>query len=92
VKLGTYLTVDWRRSVHTNETEYRANKARKARRGVNLSSEQISSGGRGNQSEELIATDPYRPPVGDMAPKDLPFVVEGSEELPPTQLVSLRYL
>ena len=34
-------------------------------------------------NEAPMATDPYRPPVGDMAPKDLPFVVEGSEELPP---------
>ena len=30
-----------------------------------------------------MVTDPYRPSVGNMAPKDLPFVVEGSEELPP---------
>ena len=45
---GTHLTVDWCRNVHTNETEYRANKASKARRRVNLSSEEISPDGRGN--------------------------------------------
>ena len=39
----------------------------------------------------LIATDPYRPPVGDVTPEDLPFVVEGSEELPPAR-VSLHPL
>ena len=30
----------------------------------------------------MIITDPYRPPVADMTPKDHPFVVESHEELP----------
>ena len=81
----THLTVDWSCSIQTNKAKYRSHKASHARDGVDLSSEQISPGDSesGNQSEALIATNPYRPPIGDMTPKDLPFVVEGSKELPP---------
>jgi len=81
----THLTVYRRRNIHANKGNYRGHKSSHARDGVNLSSEQMSPGASktGYQNKALIATDPYRPPVGDMAPKDLPFVVEGSKELPP---------
>jgi len=79
----THLTVNRRRNVHTKKAEYRTHKASHSRDGVNLSSEHISPGETGNQGEATMATDPYRPPVRDTAPKDLPFVVKRSEELPP---------
>jgi hypothetical protein len=35
--------------------------------------------------KNLIITDPYRPPVGELALNDPPFVVESSKELPAGQ-------
>ena len=89
----THLAVDWCRNIHTNKAKYRGHKASHARDGVDLSSERISpaTSKTRNQGEAVIATDPYRPPVGNLTSKDLPFVVEGSKELPPAG-GSLHYI
>ena len=39
----------------------------------------------GETSDASFDTDPYRPPVGNMATNNPPFVVKGSEVLPARQ-------
>jgi hypothetical protein len=39
----------------------------------------------GETSEASFVTDPYRPPVGETASDNPPFVVKGSEEFPARQ-------
>ncbi len=79
----THLTVDWGRNVHAKKGKYRTHKTSHARKRVNLSRPKINPDRRRNQSEGPMTTDPYRPSIGEMAPKDLPFVVESGEEFPP---------
>ena len=38
-----------------------------------------------DNNETLVITDPYRPPVREMAPNNLPFVTKCREEFPTVQ-------
>ena len=75
---STHLTINRSSGVQTDSTNYHGQETRHTREGVNLLNEQIN----------LIVrccmyyTDPYSISVGKTAPKNAPFIVKRSDELP----------
>ena len=74
----THLTVNWGRHVHSGKANNQAHESGHACNGVNLPKEWINLKG----TTWHLSTYPYRPPVGETAPNNLPLVVKGVEELP----------
>jgi hypothetical protein len=83
MRYGTHLAIDWGRNVHINDVQYRGHETGHACEGINLSSRENQP--TYDQRDALVITDPYRPPVRNMAHKYPPFVVERSDKLPSTR-------
>ena len=84
----THLTIYWSRNVHSYKAKNQADKAGQTCDRVNLPNESISSRPcRQSMPGETKAkcTNPYRPPVREMASNNLPFIVKGGKILPARQ-------
>jgi hypothetical protein len=82
VEHGTHLTINGDCNAYSDRSSYHTHETSHAREGVYLLNEQINRGSSVVQETGLMITDPYRPAVGKTAPKDPPFVVKRSGELP----------
>ena len=81
---STHLTIYWGRNVHSDKEKNDAQKSGETREGVNLPNVHQHKDA-APQIEASIVTDPYRPPVGETASNNPPFIVKGSEVLPAGQ-------